>query len=95
MSAGFYRDGGGHTQPADDGSSAGCVQALGLASLDPDNTLYPQLPAGRVVIELAPVFAPKTSVWVAADVPEKERAHREILRTDTPTFVALVESWRN
>jgi peptidylprolyl isomerase len=26
--------------------------------LDPDNTLYLQLPAGRVVIELAPVFAP-------------------------------------
>jgi len=26
--------------------------------LDPDNTLYVELPAGRVVIELAPVFAP-------------------------------------
>jgi peptidylprolyl isomerase len=27
--------------------------------LDPDNTLYMELPAGRVVIELAPDFAPK------------------------------------
>jgi peptidylprolyl isomerase len=27
--------------------------------LDPDNTLYMELPAGRVVIELAPAFAPK------------------------------------
>jgi peptidylprolyl isomerase len=28
-------------------------------ALDPDNTLYLELPAGRVVIELAPVFAPQ------------------------------------
>jgi peptidylprolyl isomerase len=28
--------------------------------LDPENTLYMDLPAGRVVIELAPVFAPKS-----------------------------------
>jgi len=28
-------------------------------SLDPENTLYLELPAGRIVIELAPAFAPK------------------------------------
>lgn len=28
-------------------------------ALDPNNTLYMDLPAGRVVIEMAPVFAPK------------------------------------
>ena len=28
-------------------------------TLDPDRTLYLQLPAGRVVIELAPAFAPE------------------------------------
>lgn len=28
-------------------------------TLDPENTLYLELPGGRVVIELAPVFAPK------------------------------------
>jgi peptidylprolyl isomerase len=38
---------------------------------------------------------PIRSVRVAADVPEAERAHLEILRTDTPTFTALVESRRN
>lgn len=38
---------------------------------------------------------PIKSVRLAADVPEKERAHLAILRTDTPTFAALVESRRN
>jgi peptidylprolyl isomerase len=38
---------------------------------------------------------PIKSVRLAADVPEKDRAHLEILRTDTPTFAALVESRRN
>lgn len=35
------------------------------------------------------------TVRVAADVPEKQRNHIETLRTDTPTFSALVESRRN
>lgn len=38
---------------------------------------------------------PIQSVRLAADVPEKDRAHLEVLRTDTPTFAALVESRRN
>ncbi|HXD84041.1 MAG TPA: peptidylprolyl isomerase, partial [Rudaea sp.] len=38
---------------------------------------------------------PIQSVRLAADVPEKDRAHLQILRTDTPTFAALVESRRN
>jgi peptidylprolyl isomerase len=38
---------------------------------------------------------PIQSVRLASDVPEKERAHLEILRTDTPTIAALVESRRN
>lgn len=32
---------------------------------------------------------------VAADVPEAERSRLEVLRTDTPTFTALVEARRN
>lgn len=36
-----------------------------------------------------------TSVRVAADVPPSERTQLEFLRTDTPTFTALVESRRN
>jgi peptidylprolyl isomerase len=35
------------------------------------------------------------SVRVAADVPIDERSELELLRTDTPTFTALVESRRN
>jgi peptidylprolyl isomerase len=38
---------------------------------------------------------PITSVRLAADVPEAERTPLELLRTDTPTFAALVESRRN
>lgn len=38
---------------------------------------------------------PIKSIRLAADVPEKEREHLEVLRTDTPTFAALVESRRN
>lgn len=38
---------------------------------------------------------PIQTVRVAADLPEASRARLEILRTDTPTFAALVESRRN
>jgi peptidylprolyl isomerase len=38
---------------------------------------------------------PIKSIRLAADVPEKERTKLEVLRTDTPTFTALVESRRN
>jgi peptidylprolyl isomerase len=38
---------------------------------------------------------PIKSVRLAADVPEAERTPLEVLRTDTPTFAALIESRRN
>ncbi|HET9034358.1 MAG TPA: peptidylprolyl isomerase [Dokdonella sp.] len=38
---------------------------------------------------------PITSIRLAADVAQKDRSHLQILRTDTPTFTALVESRRN
>jgi peptidylprolyl isomerase len=34
-------------------------------------------------------------VRLASDVPASKRMHLEVLRTDTPTFAALVESRRN
>lgn len=34
-------------------------------------------------------------VRLAADLPPSERMHLEVLRTDTPTFAALIESRRN
>jgi len=38
---------------------------------------------------------PIKAIRLAADVPEKERSNLEVLRTDTPTFTALIESRRN
>jgi cyclophilin family peptidyl-prolyl cis-trans isomerase len=38
---------------------------------------------------------PIKSIQLAADVPESERVNLEVMRTDTPTFAAVVESRRN
>lgn len=38
---------------------------------------------------------PIKSVRVAADVPDDQRTHLEVLRTDTKTFIDLVEARRN
>jgi peptidylprolyl isomerase len=38
---------------------------------------------------------PLRSVRVAADVPQHERSHLEVLRTDTPTFRDLIAARRN
>jgi cyclophilin family peptidyl-prolyl cis-trans isomerase len=40
-------------------------------------------------------YVPIKSIRVAADVPAEQRTNVEVLRTDTPTFAALVESRRN
>lgn len=45
--------------------------------------------------ETAEQRVPIKAVRFAADVPETERTKIEVLRTDTPTFQALVESRRN
>jgi peptidylprolyl isomerase len=38
---------------------------------------------------------PILRIRLAADVPERERSHLELLRTDTATFRSLVETRRN
>lgn len=40
-------------------------------------------------------YVPIASIRLGSDLPESERARLEVLRTDTPTFEALVESRRN
>ncbi len=40
-------------------------------------------------------YVPIESIRLGSDLPEAERAQLEILRTDTPTFEAMVESRRN
>lgn len=42
--------------------------------LDPENTIYLELATGRVVIELAPAFAPKHVANVKALARERESA---------------------
>ena len=46
-------------------------QAGDWRPLDPENTLYMELPAGRVVMELAPSFAPKAAGNIRALVRER------------------------
>lgn len=48
--------------------------------LDPDNTLYLQLPSGRVVIELAPGFAPLHAANIKTLVREKYFDGLDVLR---------------
>ena len=38
---------------------------------------------------------PIKSIRIAADVPQAERSHLEVIRTDSATFAALIESRRN
>ena len=65
------------------------VQGMELLSSLPRGTAtmgFYDKPEQRVKIE---------RVRVAADVPAAERTNLEIMRTDTPTFTALIESRRN
>lgn len=55
----------------------------------------PRGPAPMGFHEQASKQVPIRRVRVAADVPESERSAIEVLRTDTETFTALVESRRN
>ncbi|MEO8896321.1 MAG: peptidylprolyl isomerase, partial [Rhizomicrobium sp.] len=50
-------------------------------SLDPADTLYMDLPAGRVVILLAPGFAPKTIATIKALIREKYFDDASLLRS--------------
>jgi peptidylprolyl isomerase len=65
------------------------VQGMDLLSALPRGTGpmgFYEKPEQRVTIK---------AVRVAADVPEGERSDLEVMRTDTPTFQALIESRRN
>ncbi|MDR3386494.1 MAG: peptidylprolyl isomerase [Rudaea sp.] len=60
--------------------------------------LLSTLPRGTGALgfyENAEQDVPIESIRVAADVPVAERTNLEVLRTDTPTFMALIESRRN
>jgi peptidylprolyl isomerase len=59
--------------------------------LDPENTIYIELPAGRVVIELAPAFAPKHVANVKALVREKYFDGLAIVRAQDNYVVQLAD----
>jgi cyclophilin type peptidyl-prolyl cis-trans isomerase/CLD len=50
-------------------------------ALDPENTIYMELPAGRVVIELAPAFAPANVAAIRKLVREKYFDGSAIIRS--------------
>ncbi|MBS0388908.1 MAG: peptidylprolyl isomerase [Proteobacteria bacterium] len=60
--------------------------------------LLSSLPRGTAELGFYATAAERTmirSVRLASELPPGERIHLEVLRTDTPTFTALVESRRN
>ena len=65
------------------------VQGMELLSVLPRGTG----PLG--FYEKAEQRVPIRSIRVAADVPANQRTNLEVLRTDTPTFTALIETRRN
>jgi peptidylprolyl isomerase len=102
--------GAGRDVAADSGGGAELYVVIGHAPrhLDRNVTLFGRvlsgmerltsLPRGTAALgfyEKPEQRVPIQRIRVAADVPAAERTPLEILRTDTPTFQALVESRRN
>jgi peptidylprolyl isomerase len=65
------------------------VQGMDLLSV------LPRSKATMGFYDKAEERTPLRSIRLASDVPEGERSRLEVLRTDTPTFAALVEARRN
>ncbi len=102
--------GAGRDNDADSGGGADLYVVIGHAPrhLDRNVTLVGRVVQGIELLSVMPRgpapmgFYDKTeqrvpirAMRVAADVPATERVALELLRTDTPTYAALVESRRN
>jgi cyclophilin family peptidyl-prolyl cis-trans isomerase len=102
--------GAGRDTPADSGGGTELYVVIGHAprQLDRNVTLLGRVLSGMELLttlprgtaelgfyEKAEQRVPIVRLRVAADVPVAERTQLEVLRTDTPTFAALVESRRN
>jgi peptidylprolyl isomerase len=94
---------------ADSGSGSELYVVIGQAPrhLDRNITLVGRVMQGMELLSTLPrgtgamgfyekpeQNVPIKSIRVAADVPAAQRAHLEVIRTDTPTFKAVVESLR-
>ncbi len=107
---GYGMVGAGRDAAADSGGGTELYVVIGQAPrhLDRNVTLLGRviqgmewlsvLPRGTGAMgfyEKAEQRVPIQSVCVAADMPEAERSALEVMRTDTPTFQALIEARRN
>ena len=102
--------GAGRAESPDSGSGAELYVVIGHSPrhLDRNVTLTGRVVQGMEVLSVLPrgtgglgffedpeQYVPIQSIRLGSDMPEAERANLEILRTDTPTFEALVSSRRN
>lgn len=102
--------GAGRDNAADSGGGAELYVVIGHAprQLDRNVTLLGRVLSGIELLTVLPrggaalgfyerveQRVPIVAMRVAADVPAAQRTELEVLRTDTPTFQALVESRRN
>lgn len=99
----------GRDNDADSGSGAELYAVIGGARwLDRNITVVGRVVQGMDLLSSLPrgkgemgfyenpkQYVPIQSIRLAADVPAAQRTNLEILRTDTPTFAALIESRRN
>ncbi len=99
----------GRDNDADSGSGAELYAVIGGARwLDRNITVVGRVVQGMDLLSALPrghgelgfyekpaQYVSIQSIHLAADVPKAQRTNLEILRSDTPTFTALVESRRN
>lgn len=107
---GYGMVGAGRDMATDSGGGAELYVVIGHAPrhLDRNVTLLGRVVQGMELLSVLPrgtgemgfyekpdQRVPIKSIRVASDVPGAERSNLEVLRTDTPTFKALIESRRN
>lgn len=107
---GYGMVGAGREDAADSGGGAEIYVVIGQAPrhLDRNVTLFGRVVLGMELLAALPrgpgpmgfyekpeQFVSIKTVRVAVDLPETERSRLQVLRTDTPTFQALIEARRN
>jgi peptidylprolyl isomerase len=102
--------GAGRDTDVDSGGGTEVYVVIGQAPrhLDRNVTLFGRVVSGMERLSVMPrgsgplgryehpeQYIPLSSMRVAADVPPPQRTNLEVLRTDTPTFLAYLEARRN
>jgi len=102
--------GAGRDNDVDSGGGTELYVVIGQAPrhLDRNVTLLGRVVSGMELLSVMPrgtgplgryerpqQYVPLTSLRVASDVPAAQRTNLEVLRTDTPTFLAYLEARRN